>query len=101
MWYSNQNQQVTIYIFAKANAKKTILLGATEQQLLISIHAKPHHGQANVELIGYLAQLLHVPKTQLMLQRGKHSKHKQVIAPLTDALAQTLHVLHEKLKILT
>ncbi len=90
MWYTNKNQQVIVRILAKPNAKKTLLLGATEQELLISIHAKPHHGEANSELINYLAHLLQVPKTRIILQRGEHSKHKQVLMPLTNTLEQTL-----------
>lgn len=95
MWYTRQNQQVIIRILAKPNAKKTILLDASEQELRISIHAKPHHGAANIELIAYLSHLLQVPKTHIILQRGEHSKHKQVTVPLTDKLVQRLNDLEK------
>lgn len=97
MWYTTQNQQVIIRIFAKPNAKKTLLLEATEYELRISIHAKPHHGAANIELIEYLSHLLHVPKTKIILQRGEHSKYKQVSIPLTDILVQRLYDLEKEL----
>lgn len=96
MWYTYKNQQVIIHVLAKPNAKKTSLLGATEEELLISLHAKPHHGAANVELVRYLSDLLHIPKTHMTLQ-GEHSKHKKITAPLTDKLATTLKELETHL----
>lgn len=86
MWFKIQNQQVRINIFAKPNAKKTAFLGFSEQGMLISLHAKPHQGAANKELIAYLAKLFHLPKTQVVLQKGEGSRHKQVVVPLTDTV---------------
>jgi uncharacterized protein (TIGR00251 family) len=97
MWYTSQNQQVIILILAKPNAKRTLLLDATEHELRISIHAKPYHGAANIELIAYLSQLLYVPKTQIILKRGEHSHHKQVSIPLTDKLMKRLHDIGKEL----
>lgn len=90
MWFKIQNQQVRINIFAKPNAKKTALLGISEQGLLISLHAKPHQGAANKELIAYLARLFHLPKNQIILQKGGGSRHKQVIVPLTDSVQELI-----------
>ena len=50
-----QKQQVKLNILAKPNAKKTAFLGIDAQALLISLHAKPHKGAANKELIRFLA----------------------------------------------
>ncbi len=83
MWFSIQNQQVKIRIFAKPNAKKTAFLGFSEKGLLISIHAKPHKGAANLALVEFLAQLLQLPKTQIILLKGENSRVKQVLVPLT------------------
>lgn len=90
MWFTIQNQQVRITIFAKPNAKQTAVLGVSEQGLLISLHAKPHHGAANAELIAYLARLFQLPKNQVILKKGEGSRHKQVIVPLTDTVHQLL-----------
>lgn len=97
MWYTSQSQQIIIRILAKPNAKRTLLLDATEHELRISIHAKPHHGAANIELIAYLSTLLNVPKTQMILQRGERNKHKQVSIPLTNKLVQRLLDLEKEL----
>jgi hypothetical protein len=86
MWFKIQNQQVSINIFAKPNAKKTAFLGVSEQGLLISLHAKPHQGAANKELIVFLAKLFHLPKTQIILEKGEGSRYKQVVVPLNDTV---------------
>lgn len=82
MWFKIQNQQVIINIFAKPNAKKTLFIGVSEQAMVISLHAKPHQGAANKELITYLAKLFHLPKTQVILLKGEGSRYKRVMVPL-------------------
>ncbi len=92
MWYKIQNQQVRIKIFAKPNAKKTAFLGIGEHGLLISLHAKPHQGAANKELIAYLSKLFHLPKTQIILLKGEESRHKLVVVPLTDSVLKVINL---------
>jgi uncharacterized protein len=58
----------------------------SEQGLLISLHAKPHQGAANKELISYLAKLFGLPKTQIIFQKGEGSRYKQVVVPLTETV---------------
>lgn len=86
MWFQIQNQQVTLSIIAKPNAKKTALLAITDQGLQISLHAKPHQGAANKELILFLSEVFAVPKSQIILKRGENSKYKHVTLPLTSTL---------------
>ncbi|HZW61347.1 MAG TPA: hypothetical protein VFF04_03910 [Candidatus Babeliales bacterium] len=47
MWFKIQDRQVKINFLAKPNAKKTAFLGIKEQEMIISLHAKPHQGEAN------------------------------------------------------
>ncbi len=91
MWYKIQDQQVRINILAKPNAKKTAFLGISEQGMLISVHAKPHKGEANKELIAFLAKLFDVPKTQITLGKGEGSRYKQVVVPLTEAVQRLIN----------
>lgn len=91
MWFKIQNQHVKVNIFAKPNAKKTALLSINEEALVISLHAKPHQGEANQELITYLAKLFQVPKTKIILQKGEGSRYKQVMLPLTDAVKNMIN----------
>lgn len=90
MWFNIKGQHVTLTIWAKPNAKKSAIVGVSDKELKISLHAKPHQGEANDELISYLAKLLRLPKSEILLQRGKASRHKQVTLPLTDHVQQLL-----------
>lgn len=83
MFFNIQNQQIKLFVFVKPNAKKTTCVGVVNGELHIALHAKPHQGEANKELINYLAELLDLPKTQIILHRGEGSRHKQLILPLT------------------
>ena len=90
MWFKINGEQVTFNILAKPNAKKTALVKVTDTQLNIAIHAKPQDGAANTELIAYLARLLRVPKSQVILQRGFSGRHKHISVPLTELVKQFL-----------
>lgn len=92
MWFKIQDQKITINILVKLNAKKTDFLGKSDQGLLIALHEKPHQGAANKELISFLAKLLHIPKTEIKLQRGEKSKFKQVLLPLTDNVKKLINL---------
>lgn len=86
MWYKIQDQQVILNIFAKPKASKTAIVKVSEDELHIALHAKPHEGEANQELISYLAKLLKLPKTKVVLHKGESSRHKRVLVPLTETV---------------
>src|SRR3990167_8261631 len=90
MWFKIQNQQITLYIFAKPNAKKSALVKVNDDELHIALHAKPHEGEANKELIAYFSKLLRIPKSQVLLRRGESSRYKQLLVPLTESVRQFL-----------
>lgn len=90
MWFKIEGQQVSIQIIAKPNAKKTKLLAIDESGLHISLHAKPHQGEANEELISFLSALFKIPKKQIQLERGERGKHKRVSLPLNKKIQELL-----------
>lgn len=90
MWFKIKERHVTLTILAKPNAKKSAIVDVSEKELKISLHAKPRQGEANDELISFLAKLLRLPKSEILLQRGKASRHKQVTLPLTDHVQKLL-----------
>lgn len=91
MWFKIQDQQIKLQIIAKPNAKKTAILKISDQGLHIAIHAKPHKGEANKELILFLSKIFKVPKSQIILKAGENSKYKQIIMPLTVAIQKFLN----------
>jgi uncharacterized protein YggU (UPF0235/DUF167 family) len=91
MWYQIQNQHVMLCIYAKPNAKKTMLLDITSRGLHISIHAAPHDDEANKALLTYLSELLHLPKSHIILKKGLTNRNKKIIVPLTPTIQQLLN----------
>ena len=79
---------VTLRIYAKPNARCSEVTGISEHGLCISLKARPQDGEANIELIAFLAALFHVPKRQVILRRGEAARHKSVIIPLNSYVQQ-------------
>ena len=90
MWFKVENQIVELKIYAKPNAKKTGLLKINDNELQISIHAKPQDGEANKELINFISKQFKIPKTKIILLRGENSRHKQLRMPLNSVLEHWL-----------
>lgn len=91
MWFKIQDKHIKLQIIAKPNAKKTAVLKISEKGLHIAIHAKPHKGEANKELILFLSKIFKIPKSQIILQSGENSKHKQIVMLLTIARQKILN----------
>lgn len=86
MWFKIKDQQIILQIIAKPNAKKTAISKISEQGLHIAIHAKPHQGAANEELIAFLSNTFAIPKKQIIIKSGENNKYKQIIMPLTNTV---------------
>ncbi len=87
MWFKIDEQCVQFTVLVKPNAKKTEMLKVDDQGIHISLHAKPNQGEANQELIEYLSDYFHVPKTKIQLLRGEHGRNKQVVVPISAGLS--------------
>lgn len=90
MWFKIKDQQVILRIFAKPHANRTAYIKIDENALHIALNAKPHEGEANKELISYLAKIFRMPKSHLILQRGESSRHKVIMLPLTPKIQEFL-----------
>lgn len=90
MWFKIHNQHVTLSILAKPKAKKTALVKVDEQGLHIALHANPQEGEANKELIRFLADFFKLPKSQIQLIRGQSSRKKQVELPYSASVKNFL-----------
>lgn len=91
MWFKILEQQVKLQIIAKPNAKKTSILKISEEGLHVAIHAKPHKGEANKELILFLSNVFKMPKSKIILKTGENSKYKLIIMPLTKTVQTILN----------
>ena len=88
MWYSIKKGVIYLNVFVKPNARKSAYIGIVNDEIHISLRAKPENGEANAELIKFIAGLLGVSKTTIGLLRGKTSRHKVLQLPFDERVAQ-------------
>lgn len=77
-WISFQGTRVLLQIWAQPGAKKTEIVGEYNGCLKIKIQAPPVEGAANVALLAFLAQKLHLRKNQLCVEKGETTRKKWI-----------------------
>lgn len=65
-----------IEILVQPRASRSELAGVQEGRLKLRITAPPVEGEANKECVHFLAKLLHVPKSSVVLLQGQKSRRK-------------------------
>jgi uncharacterized protein len=91
---------VTLAVRAQPGAKKTAITGiygeGTEAKLKVAVQAQPLEGRANGALIAFLAEILGMPKSAVVLMSGELSRSKvfllrgMTMARATAALARVV-----------
>ncbi|XP_031551935.1 UPF0235 protein C15orf40 homolog [Actinia tenebrosa] len=74
----SKDGSIIINVQAKPGAKQNNITEVSEQCVGIQISAPPKEGEANEELVSYLAALLGVKKSAVTLERGSKSRQKTV-----------------------
>ncbi|MES2535128.1 MAG: DUF167 domain-containing protein [Pseudomonadota bacterium] len=69
---------VRLAVQVMPNAKKCEVLGPFDGALKIRLQAQPIDGKANEALIRFLASLLDVPKSALVLTHGQSGRRKVI-----------------------
>lgn len=77
-WCSKHGDAVRVSVQVLPNAKKTEVIGLFDGALKIRLKAQPIEGQANEELIRYIAAQIKLPKKQISVVRGLTSRSKVV-----------------------
>lgn len=77
-WLQADEKGVTLMLYIQPGAKKTEVVGLHGEALKIRLHAPPVEGQANAQLIAFLALHLAVPKRAVTLLSGETSRAKRV-----------------------
>lgn len=85
--------QVELHLVVKPNAQKNEIRAFDEKGLSITLRAKPHNGEANKELIAYLAKVFKTPKSQIVFKKGEESRYKTILIPLTQEIQNYLDKL--------
>lgn len=67
---------LSLYIQPKASRDQFV--GQHGDELKVAITAPPVDGQANMHLIQFLSKQFKVPKSQIIIEKGENSRHKQI-----------------------
>lgn len=85
--------QTRLDIRVRPGAGRNEITGFTGGILSIKITALPERGKANQALVGYLAEVLGIAKSRILIKKGAASRNKSVIIEgldmktVTDLLA--------------
>lgn len=69
---------VTILVHAKPGSKHSSITEVSAEAVGVAIGAPPTDGEANTELIRYLAEVLHLKKSHISLDKGSRSRDKLI-----------------------
>ena len=75
-WWNPTDLGIRVTIRVSPGARKTALTQVGPDGLRIRLAARPVEGQANAELVGFVAQLFGVRRSAVHLVRGDRSRIK-------------------------
>ena len=79
-WWYDIDGGVRMALQVTPNAKKSQINGPLENVLKLRLQAQPIEGKANEALVRYLAELLDVPRSKVVITHGHTNKRKIVEA---------------------
>ncbi|XP_056138040.1 UPF0235 protein C15orf40 homolog [Lampris incognitus] len=87
---------VTITVHAKPGARRSSVTEVSPEAVGISIAAPPADGAANTELVRYLAQVLDLRRTHVVLDKGSRCRDKLVKVTTSLSPEEVLRRLKEE-----
>ncbi|XP_076338240.1 UPF0235 protein C15orf40 homolog [Tachypleus tridentatus] len=87
--------KIIIKLHAKPGAKENMITSIDENVVSVQVAAPPVDGEANNELVGFIAELLGVRKRNVVLEKGFKSREK-TLSVTADEL--TISTVLEKLR---
>lgn len=76
--FQQANQGIMLKVKVIPKASRSEIVGWEEEELKIRLAAVPDKGQANAELIRFLADLLNIGKSHIHLIHGETGRHKKL-----------------------
>ncbi|XP_063433285.1 UPF0235 protein C15orf40 homolog [Mytilus trossulus] len=73
------DKSVSIKILAKPGAKHNSITGFEDDGIGVQISAPPVDGEANTELVKYMAKVLGIRKSDISLDKGSRSRNKVLV----------------------
>ncbi len=79
MFWKERPDGLVLALKISPKAAKSEILGVEGEELKLKIAAVPEKGEANMEVVRFLAKALGFPKSQVVLLSGEASRHKKVL----------------------
>lgn len=89
-WCSEIAGGVRLALQVTPNAKKSQIIGPLDNVLKLRLQAQPIEGKANEALIRYLAELLDMPRSRIVITHGHTNKRKIVEAHGASLTAESV-----------
>jgi uncharacterized protein len=77
-WIRVSVDEVMLEVTARPGASRSGVVGVSAGRLVVAVNSKPEKGEANDELIGYLAREVRVPRSAIMIIRGETARRKTI-----------------------
>lgn len=78
-WYQWRGETLILWLRLQPGASRDAILGPWgEQRLRVSIRGRPIEGQANSQLLVFMADAFGVNRRQVTLLSGEHSRDKRL-----------------------
>ncbi|WP_307781201.1 DUF167 domain-containing protein [Rhabdothermincola sediminis] len=77
-WWEARGDGITVAVRVTTGAARSQVIGVTEGRLRVRVAARPVEGQANAELVRYLAERLGVRRSAVSILRGERAREKIV-----------------------
>ncbi|MCX8093555.1 MAG: DUF167 domain-containing protein [Candidatus Goldbacteria bacterium] len=78
MFFDNKNENIILKIRVIPNSKENCIKEIIGDTLKIKINAPPKENKANNELICFLAEVLHIKKSDIEIIKGLKSREKLI-----------------------
>lgn len=75
---ANSQGVVSLTVYVQPRASRVGIVGLHDGQLKLAITSPPVEGQANTQVIAFLAKLFGVPKSSLTLESGSQNRSKRL-----------------------
>lgn len=95
-FYHWRGDNLILALYVQTQAGTTAIVGLQADRLKIKLKSPPVDDQANQELLAFMAKQFAVPKAQVKIISGKHSRRKniQITNPVLDHEHEIYHYFH-------
>jgi uncharacterized protein len=77
-WFRREQDFLFLEVQIQTRAGKDEIAGIRNGRLLLRIKSPPVDGKANLRVLEFLAEKLHVPRSRLRIAQGEHHRYKVI-----------------------